>query len=65
MRTIVRSTLCSTNTASYETMMLVRVMMLRMRTVMRTIVVASSALPLLPNGTAHLTCISRSLKRKR
>ena len=49
------STLCVTNAASEE-MIMIRMMsvMIRMRTVLITVIVASSALPMLPNATTEM-----------
>ena len=43
-----RSILCITNAAESEILMIIRTMMIRMMTVMITIIVASSALPMVP-----------------
>ena len=49
-----RSILCITNAAESEIMMFIRTMMIRMTTVMISIITASSALPMVPNATFEL-----------
>ena len=49
-----RSVLCITNSAESEIMMIIRTMMIRMTTVMISIITASSALLMVPNATVEM-----------
>ena len=49
-----RSILCLTNAAEAEIMMIIRITVIRMTTVMRNIITASSALPMVPNATFEM-----------
>ena len=50
-----RSIICMTNAAESEIMMIIRTMMIRMMTVMISIITASSALPTVPNATFDMS----------
>ena len=49
-----RSILCITNAAEAEIMMIIRIMMIRMMTVMTSIITASSAVPMVPNAAVEM-----------
>ena len=55
-----RNILCITDAASQEMMRIVRIMMIRMRTVMITLIVASSALPMLPSTVMTTIIVASS-----